>query len=293
MCRKVTLLKSLLMRLIPHQFQCKRYELSWTNDFLSYFGVWISAKSTTWWKEKIGRMEDHLLARTGVGRSSISSLLSAERCWSHMLSRYLRSINPLIRRELRLLGSNFSFGNDSMFSHLPSISKWLRQSSPCSPRSFPSMSLSQKVTQNKLRLEGQPPSGCDSSSGHLFKNMDWRFLRVCNWSGRFLRFLQLDNQMDVRLGVGNTPFGKYTRLGQSLISKASRDVRCSWIPSGFESDSRFAQSQIERHLSVGNKYNDRDVKESQLFPLHKFSRNAYRSLFSAGLINSNFLQLQV
>ena len=135
----------------------------------------------------------------------ISSLLSAERCWSPMLSRYLRSINPLIRRELRFLGSNCSFGNDFMFSHLPSISKWLRQSSPCSPHPFPSMSLSQKVTQNKLRLEGQPPSGCDSSSGHLFKNMDWRFLRVCNWSGRFLRFLQLDNQMDVWLGVGNPP----------------------------------------------------------------------------------------
>ena len=164
-----------------------------------------------------------------LSQQLISSLLCVERCWSPMLSRNLRSINPLIRRELRFLGSNFSFGNDSMFSHLPSISKWLRQSNLCSPHSFPSMSLSQKVTQNKLRLEGQPPSGCDSSSGHLFKNMDWRFLRVCNWSGRFLRFLQLDNQMDIRLGVGNTPFGKYTRLGQSLISKASRDVRSFWI----------------------------------------------------------------
>ena len=45
-CRKGSLLKDLLMRLLPHQFQCKRCELYWTNHFQSYFGVLITTKST-------------------------------------------------------------------------------------------------------------------------------------------------------------------------------------------------------------------------------------------------------
>ena len=134
-----------------------------------------------------------------------------------------------MRRELRLLGSNFSSGNDTTFSHPPSISNWLRQSSLCNPHSVPSISLSQKVIESKLRLEGKPPSESDTSCGQLFINIEWTEVRECNWSGSSLRLLQLENQMVVRLGVCNPPSGKDTRLGQSLISKASRDVRSFWI----------------------------------------------------------------
>ena len=192
----------------------------------------------------------------------ISNVLRSVRCWSPLYFRFLRFKSPLLRGDLRLLGSKFSFGNDTTFLHPPSISNRLRHASFCKPHSFPSMSLLHKVILSKLSFEGKPASESDTSSGQLFINIERRELSVCNWWGNSMRFLQLENQMDVSFGVGNPPFGKDTSLGQSLISKASRDVGLSWISSGVERDSRFVQSQIERVLRFGKKFSGRDIKKS-------------------------------
>ena len=161
------------------------------------------------------------------------------------------------------------------------------------PHSLPSMSLSQKVIQSTLGLEGKPPPESDTSCGQLFINIEWRELREWDWSSSSLRFLQLENQMVVRLGVRNPPFGKDTRLGQSLISKASRYARSFSIPSCIERDCRFAQSQIERNLSSRKKSNGRNIRESQLLPIHKCYRSENWCVLFALRWNSNFLQFWI
>jgi hypothetical protein len=47
---------------------------------------------------------------------------------------------------------------------------------------------------------------------------------------QFLEILAIGEPNGCQVGVGNPPLGKDTSLGQSLISKASRDVRFSEFP---------------------------------------------------------------
>lgn len=202
---------------------------------MSYLGLifpililefWFQQWTLLYAEEREGGWKTIYCKDWSFSQQLISSVLRDSSLFRPVLSHFSRSKSPLMRRELRFLGSNPSTGNDSTFLHSPSISKRQRLASPCNPHSFPEMSLLQEVILSKQSFEGKTCFESGSSSGQSFINIAVRCSRVPNWSGSFSRLLQLEYQMDFKLGVGNPPVGKYSSLGQSLISKASRCEFC-------------------------------------------------------------------
>ena len=96
-----TSLKAPLMRLLPHQFQRKKYELSWTNLPHSYFGVLVSTMDTTWCRGKRGKDGKPSAGKDwSFSQQLISTVLRDSSFFRPALSNFSRSESPLMRREL-------------------------------------------------------------------------------------------------------------------------------------------------------------------------------------------------
>lgn len=123
--------------------------------------------------------------------------------------------------------------------------------------------------ESRVKLEGMPPNGKDSMSGHLCKYNDFRDVREFIKLGNLVRLLLLERNMDVRFGVCSPTSGKDLNPVQSLISKDSSDARPPRNSPLKSNDERLEQYHIQRILSLGNKFKFKVVSDLQLFPMNK------------------------
>ncbi|KAM1115381.1 hypothetical protein ACFX19_006132 [Malus domestica] len=134
-----------------------------------------------------------------------------------------------ILREVRVVGSSPSSGNDSTISsssHSEKLTaKCLREVSVCRPHRIRfAISFLQLQISSDRNLDGNPPSGNDSNSGDSNMNKDLIDGReICISSGSDLNLLHPLISIFFKLGACSPPpWGKPTNSGHSIIFKSSR-----------------------------------------------------------------------
>ena len=199
------------------------------------------------------------------------------RCWSPMLSNDLKFWNPPMKRVVRLEGSKFSSGKDSTarkslgkdytawksLARLDNINV-VKECNLFNPQSIlVAKSFSETSILKRTRLDGRPSFGKDLGCGQFLISKCWRDGRsLCMFVGMELRRWHLLTINCMRLGAGNPPLGKATKLGQSSIFKEIRSIR--WCPSKTERDSILLQVSIRRTRSFGKMCKGNDYRVLQL-----------------------------